>query len=267
MNHGIWLLATEDIDTATLVELGVEAEDAGWDGIFVSDQLDSDLYPDPWTVLGGIAARTTTVTLGTWVVPVPRRTPWEVANAVASLDRLSDGRVMLGTGLGNDVDYEPYGRSYDPRALAARLDESLEIIDEFWSGESVTYDGDHFTLDEARIQPRPVQQPRVPILSGAWWPNKGPFHRGARWDGIMPYYASLTGDDAGPHGEEPTGDPLEEVRESLEYYREIADEPGEVVLPDIPDTDVPLDEFEDLGATWQLTNGTDPEIVRDGPPA
>lgn len=267
MKHGIWLLGTDDVDAATLVDLGIEAAAVGWDGVFVSDQLSGEVYPDPWSILGGIAAGTDDIMLGTWVVPVPRREPWEIANAVATLDRLSDGRMMLGTGLGNAVDYEPYGRAYDPATLASRLDESLELITEFWRGEPVTFDGEHFSVEDAAVLPTPVQEPRVPILSGAWWPNKAPFHRGARWDGIMPYYASLTGDDAGPHGEEPTGDPIEEVRESLEYYRDIAEDPGEVVLPEIPDVDVPLDEFEDLGVTWQLTNGTETETVRDGPPA
>jgi alkanesulfonate monooxygenase SsuD/methylene tetrahydromethanopterin reductase-like flavin-dependent oxidoreductase (luciferase family) len=267
MNHGIWLVATEDVDTGTLVDLGVEAEAAGWDGVFVSDQLEADLYPDPWTVLGGIAAGTSEVTLGTWVVPVPRYEPWQLANTAATLDRLADGRLMLGTGLGNDVDYEPYGRDYDPSAFARQLDESLEVMTEFWTGEPVTYEGEHVVLDEAEVHPTPVQEPRIPILSGAWWPNKKPFHRGARWDGIMPYYASLTGEDAGPHGEEPTGSPMEEVKASLEYYADVADDPGEVVLPEIPGADPSPAALADLGVTWQLTNGTGPEIVRAGPPS
>jgi hypothetical protein len=190
-----------------------------------------------------------------------------VANAVAALDRLSDGRMLLGTGLGNAVDYEPYGRSYEPAALAGRLDESLELITAFWTGDPVTHEGEHFSVEEATVRPTPVQEPRVPILSGAWWPNKRPFHRGASWDGIMPYYASLTDDGTGPHGEQATGEPLAEVRDSLEYYRDIADDPGEVVLPELPDVDVPTEEFAKLGVTWQLTNGTDRETVRSGPPA
>jgi len=63
-----------------------------------------------------------------------------------------------------------------------------------------------------------------------------------------------------------TGEPLEEVRASLEYDDGSTDDPGDIVLPELPDLDVPTDEFEALGVTWQLTNGTDPGIVRDGPP-
>lgn len=266
MKHGIWLLGTDTVDAATLVDLGIEAEAAGWDGVFVSDQLSGEVYPDPWSILGGIAAGTDDITLGTWVVPVPRRDPWEIANAVATLDRLSDGRMLLGTGLGNAVDYEPYGRAYDPPTLASRLDESLDLITEFWRGEPVTVEGEHFSVEEAEVLPTPVQEPRVPILSGAWWPNKKPFQRGARWDGIMPYYASLTEDEAGPHGEEATGSPMEEVEASLEYYGDIADDLGEVVLPEIPGADPSPAALADLGVTWQLTNGTDPEIVHEGPP-
>lgn len=267
MKHGVWLHCDESTDAAGLVDRGAAAAEAGWDGVFVSDQLEMGAFPDPWVALAGIAERTEEVSLGTWVVPVPRHDARELANAVASLDRLSGGRVMFGTGLGNSVDYEPYGRPYDAPALGARLDESLEVMAGLWRGEPFSYDGEHYQLEDAEIEPTPVQEPRPPILSGAWWPNKQPFHRGARWDGIMPYYASLTGEDGGPHGEEPTGSPLEEVRESLAYYDDIADDPGDVLIPELPGEDVSTEELEDLGVTWQLaTRDVDDERIRDGPP-
>lgn len=264
MNHGLWLSETGELGVEGLVDLGVAAEAAGWDGVFVSDSLPFAAYPDPWVLLSGMAARTDGITLGTWVVPVPRYHPWELAQQVATLDRLSDGRVLFGVGLGNDPDYEAYGTPYDPPALAARLDESLEIIADLWAGGPVDFDGEHFTLEAATVEPRPVQTPRVPILTGAWWPNRKPFHRGARWDGIVPWFAALVDAEEGPHGEDTSGDPMTAVREAVEYYQEVADEPGEIVLPVPPavNPDAFVATCEDLGATWTLT--TD---LEDGPDA
>lgn len=278
MKHGIWLWNAGGIDAAQLVELGVAAEEAGWDGVFVSDSLPYEQYPDPFVVLAGIAARTTDVTLGTWVVPLPRRQPWQVAQEVATLDRLSGGRVLLGAGLGNDPDYDAFGTPYDTRTLAARLDESLDVITGLWSGEPFSYDGEHFSLDAAEVHPTPVQEPRVPIVLAGWWPNRKPLRRGARWDGIMPFFASLTGDGEGPHGERPSGDPEDEVRDALQYYHDVADDPddpGEIVVPTVPIVDDATfaRTVEDLGATWLLTTDVGESydeaeaVVRDGPPA
>lgn len=275
MQHGLWIRNGEAADTARLVDLGVAAEDGGWDGVFVSDSLPAAQYPDPWVALAGIAAQTTDVTLGTWVVPIPRHQPWEVAMAVASLDQLSDGRMLLGTGLGNATEYDAFGRSSDPPALGERLDESLDVVTGLWKGEPFSYEGNVFALDEATVQPTPVQQPRVPILSACYWPNEKPFHRGARWDGIMPWWPSMTGDGVGPRGEEATGTAVEELRDSLEFYHDITDDPGEIVVPTGPADDGSewLDVATEQGATWLLTTELDPEAaeamdrVRRGPPA
>ena len=274
MNHGLWLRNTGGTSADDLVELGVEAEAAGWDGVFVSDSLPYESYPDPWVLLAGLASRTDDVRLGTWVVPVPRREPWQIAQEVATLDRLSGGRVVLGVGLGNADDYDAYGTPYDPPVLGERFDEALEVVAELWSGDPIDHDGEHFTLEGAEVQPTPVQEPRVPILAGCWWPNKKPLHRGARWDGIMPFWVSLTADEAGPHGEEATGSPEEELRAVVEYYRSITDDPGDIVVPTVP-TDDPaayVETCESLGVTWVLATDVDPATdegrarVEAGPP-
>lgn len=270
MNHGLWLRDTGSVDTPTIVERAVAAEAAGWDGVFVSDSLPYADYPDPWVLLAAIATRTDDIRLGTWVVPVPRRQPWQLAAEVATLDQLSGGRVIFGVGLGNDDEYTAYGRPYDLQRLAARYDESLEIIDGLWGGEPFTYEGEHFSLEAAEIGPTPVQRPRVPILVGCWWPNTKPLHRGARWDGIMPFWASLTGDGTGPHGEEATGTPEEELRAALDYYHGITDEPGDILVPDVPSDDGTAYRAacEELGVTWLLSTADpdDPSHIEAGPP-
>jgi alkanesulfonate monooxygenase SsuD/methylene tetrahydromethanopterin reductase-like flavin-dependent oxidoreductase (luciferase family) len=188
MEHGLWLRNTGNLDPAALVDRAVTAEAAGWDGVFVSDSLPFAEYPDPWVLLAGMAARTETIRLGTWVVPVPRRQPWQLAQEVATLDQLSDGRLLFGAGLGNDDDYTAYGRPYDLPALGDRYDEALDVIEGLWGDEPFSYDGEHFSMDAAELEPTPAQEPRVPVLIGCWWPNKKPLHRGARWDGIMPFW-------------------------------------------------------------------------------
>jgi alkanesulfonate monooxygenase SsuD/methylene tetrahydromethanopterin reductase-like flavin-dependent oxidoreductase (luciferase family) len=256
--HGLYLQnSTQYIgDLATpehLVEYAVAAEDAGWDGVFCADVLTTD-WIDPWITLSGIATRTDRIRLGTWVTPVPRRQPWQLARDLATLDQLSDGRVILGAGLGTEEDYTTFGEPWEPARNAARYDEALDVITGLWRGEPFTHHGDHFTVEDLAMQPTPVQEPRIPIVVGCWWPNKPPLHRGARWDGIMPYAASFIGQE-GLHGEPVTGTPEEAVRDIVAYYRDLADEPGEVVVP-IDEAEMPPDFAEtaaELGATWLLS--------------
>lgn len=276
-----------------LVEYAVAAEEAGWDGVFLFDHLiwpftaDPDAYEpavDPWITLAGIATRTERLTLGTWITPVPRRQPWQLARNLATLDHLSDGRVLLGAGLGTPPDFTTFGRAYDQRALGEAFDEALDVIAGVWCGEPFSYDGTHYTVDDAVMPPAPVQQPRIPIVIGGWWPFKPAFHRGARWDGIAPNWPSMI--DASPdtnHEELPdhiqeaiarqrTND--EEVRTMLDYYHEIAEDAGEIILPTYQ---APADFGEvcrELGATWLLSDRLNPtdthtetlETIRAGPP-
>ena len=274
MKHALWLTDGTITDPPDLVDAAVEAEAAGWDGLFVSDSLPFQAFPDPFALLSGIATRTESIQLGTWVVPFPRRQPWQLAQEIATLDRLADGRLLVGAGMGNAEDYEAYGRPYEPRRLGAQLDETLEILDGLWSGEPFSYEGEYFSLEDATVDPTPVQEPRVPLLMGCWWPNKGPFRRGARWDGIMPWFASLASDGTGPRGEVPTGTPAEEVREMLAFYTDNAEDPGDILLPTIPTDDEAAfrETLEEFDVSWLLETslGEEPgearEFVRAGPP-
>src|SRR5438132_977056 len=68
----------------------------------------------------------------------------------------------------------------------AKLDESLDVLAGLWSGEPFTYHGRHYTVENQRFLPKPVQSPRIPIWVAATWPHKAPFRRAARWDGLYP---------------------------------------------------------------------------------
>jgi hypothetical protein len=178
----------------TYVELAREAEKAGWDGFFLWDHLVEgyERVPlfDSFTLLAAIAQATRRIKIGTTVTPLPRSKPWNIARRVATLDNLSNGRVILGVGLGAEesVDYERFGEIADPRILAEKLDESLEIINGLWSGKPFSYEeGKHFRiLQKTTFLPPPVQKPRVPIWVAGTWPHKRPFRRAARWDGTIP---------------------------------------------------------------------------------
>jgi len=180
-------------DPRLLAELAREAEDAGWDGFFIWDHIGAGPeWPaplaDPWVALTAMAMTTQRIKLGPIVTALPRRRPWQVARTAATLDHLSNGRVILGVGIGSDQgrEYTCFGESADDTLHAEMLDEGLEIVTRLWSGETFTYAGKRYQLTNARFLPTPVQTPRIPIWVAGAWPNKKPFRRAARWDGVCP---------------------------------------------------------------------------------
>lgn len=284
IKHGIvlpnWVV---DGDAEQLVEYAVAAEEAGWDGVFLADHLAHDAqidFPDPWITLSGIATRTTDIRLVSWVTPIPRRQPWQVARNLATLDRLSNGRVLLGTGLGRDFDYTSFGEAWEPRKLGQKYDEALDIVTGLWRGDPFSYDGAHYTVDEAVVLPTPVQQPRIPIVVGGVWPNKKPFHRGARWDGIVPHYRGdgVVPEDGGVFTHEPNEDiePEEELKRMINYYSGLTDDPGDIFLPADPPhrSSDWLELCRELGVAWVYTRPRDQsgdwtlsmDLIRAGPP-
>lgn len=291
LNHGLGLGGLTGGDQ--IIECAVAADDAGWDGVFHMDHLidyaasspdEHQPFYDPWITLAAIASKTEYVTLGAGVTPIPRRQPWQLARNLATLDQLSDGRVMLGAGLGAPADYESFGREYDQKRLAREYEEALDVITGLWSGDPFSYDGEFFSIDQAVMRPTPVQEPRIPIVIGGWWPFRGPFQRGARWDGIFPNWPSMHCqapylEDLPQHMRDVV--PAEpshgtEVREMLSYYHDLTGDPGEVILstgfPSLP-ADF-IETCRGLGATWirhglidpGLDHETNLQRIREGPP-
>jgi hypothetical protein len=189
-------------DAAAMAGLARIAEDSGWDGLFVWDHvtwLRSDPQPvaDPWILLTAVALATTRLRIGTMVTPVARRRPAKLVRETVTLDRLSGGRLTLGVGLGSPIDDEflALGEPGDPKLLATRLDEGLDILAAAWSGQPVHYTGVTQQVEAVTFLPRPVQQPRIPIWVGGTWPNRGPMHRALRWDGAVFTYLDRTRPD------------------------------------------------------------------------
>jgi alkanesulfonate monooxygenase SsuD/methylene tetrahydromethanopterin reductase-like flavin-dependent oxidoreductase (luciferase family) len=178
-------------DPALVGVLAEEAEEAGWDGVFVWDHL---LYAppvtaiaDPWICCAAIAARTERVLFGPMVTPLARRRPHVLARQAASLAVMSGGRLVLGFGLGDDWGSGEFGRFGDekaPRVRAAMLDEGLDLLTALLSGEEVAHAGAHYTADGVRFLPAPASP--VPIWIAGRYGNAAPVRRAARYDGFFP---------------------------------------------------------------------------------
>src|SRR3954452_7904750 len=190
-------------DPKKLVELAVVAEASGWDAVFLWDHLRWDVHleldvHDPWAVLSAMAVRTERVRLGAGGTPLSRRRPHVLAKQLVTLDHLSDGRAMLGAGLGEppDADFADFGDEDDPRTRAAMLDEGLAVLDRLVRGERVDHDGAHLHV-HAEIRPPAVQRPRPPIFVAGVTPHRRPLQRALRWDGYFPISSTalLTPDD------------------------------------------------------------------------
>jgi F420-dependent oxidoreductase-like protein len=132
-----------------------------------NDEL-GNVAHDAWTVIAGLAARTSTLRLGTLVTPVTFRPPAVLANAAATADHISGGRIEVGLGAGwMDREHEAFGFPFpEPRVRRQMLAEQLEIVHRLWTEERVTFHGSHYALENAPGRPKPVQSPRPPILVG-----------------------------------------------------------------------------------------------------
>ncbi len=181
-------------DARTLAELSHEAEEAGWDGVFIPDCIDIDngnsalpTGSDPWVTLAAMAMRTERVRLGAIVTPLSRRRPWKLAHETMTLDHLSNGRLIVAVGLGalDDGAFGKVGEATDLKVRAEMLDEGLTILAGLWSGQPFTFHGAHYRVDAMRL-PTPVQSPRIPIWVVGAWPRMKSMRRALRWDGILP---------------------------------------------------------------------------------
>ena len=178
-------------DPKYLTELAKLAETAGWDGFFIWDHilLTGNGLPvaDAITTLAAIAATTNKIKLGPMVTPIPRRRPWKLAKELITLDHLSNGRVILGAGIGlPDWEFTLFGENPSLKTRAEMLDEGLEIISKMCMGERFAYNGNQYKILEEQISPGSIQRPRIPAWIAGTYGNKSPFRRAARWDGVFP---------------------------------------------------------------------------------
>ncbi len=217
LRYGIYLPNFGEVAYARmLTDLAVESESAGWDGFFLWDHvLHSKTQRSPMvdslTTLAAMAVSTKRIRIGTTITPLARRRPWIVARQTVTIDHLSNGRLILGVGLGDPryADFEMFGESGDFKVRAEKLDEGLEILTGLWSGKPFSYKGRHYQIEKTLFQPAAKQKPRIPIWVGGFWPNKAPFRRAAKYDGVIPLRL------ARPIRPEP-----KDLRNILEYIRQ-----------------------------------------------
>ncbi|MBM4406549.1 MAG: LLM class F420-dependent oxidoreductase [Chloroflexi bacterium] len=171
---------------SSMPKVAARAEELGFGSIWVAEHLvfpavipptypySSSGHPpinpdtpllDPWVVLSYIAAATKKVKLGTGVYILPLRSPFVTARAVTTLDRLSEGRVILGVGVGwLKEEFQAVGENWENRLKRTR--ETVEIIRKLWTEETIAYKGQYYSFDAVKFQPKPVQKPCIPIEFG-----------------------------------------------------------------------------------------------------
>ena len=172
-------------DPRSILRLARAAEESGWDGLSMWDSLGLSMgttAADLFVTLAGIAVQTRRLRLITSIVALARRRPQLVVQAAGTLDRLSDGRLVLGLGAGEDQpDFEAFGDPFDRATRIGLMDEGLAIVDAGLRGLRLDHGGPLLTARDAVLGPSPIQQPRPPIWLGAMKP--GGLRRAARWEG------------------------------------------------------------------------------------
>jgi F420-dependent oxidoreductase-like protein len=164
----------EGVEWADWVALGRACERLGFDALFRSDHYLSvggraeRGSLDAWGTVSGLAAITTTLRLGTLVSPATFRHPSVLAKAAVTADHISSGRVELGIGTGwLEEEHTAYGFAFPPMGeRMKRLEEQLEVITRAWHDGEQTYQGEYYAIDNLDARPKPVQQPRPPLIVG-----------------------------------------------------------------------------------------------------
>jgi alkanesulfonate monooxygenase SsuD/methylene tetrahydromethanopterin reductase-like flavin-dependent oxidoreductase (luciferase family) len=245
LRRGVFLPAFDALASPrVMADLGEAAEQAGWDGFFVWDHL---LYSDPvraiadpWIVLAAIAARTSQIALGPMVTPLPRRRPAVLARQAVALDELSQGRLILGFGSGDDGgvgELSAFGEELDAVTRGAALTEGLEVLTGLLSGEPVHHRGEHYVADGVTFLPTPVRDAGIPIWLASRWPYRRPVRRAAGYDGLFTIGLSAPGD-------------LETLAGWVDAER-TRPEPFDLVVQGPPGADPAP--WAAAGATWFLT--------------
>ena len=156
-----------------VLDLARHAESTGWDGLWFADHFmpNSEDVSDPllecWSVLAGLAAAVPRVRLGALVSGNTYRHPAVLTNIATTVDRISEGRVILGLGAGwQENEHLAYGIDfYDTKERLARLDEACQVVKALTTQERSDFSGRYYTLQQAPLEPKPVQSP-MPLLVG-----------------------------------------------------------------------------------------------------
>jgi alkanesulfonate monooxygenase SsuD/methylene tetrahydromethanopterin reductase-like flavin-dependent oxidoreductase (luciferase family) len=166
VRFGIFPSPRADFSQETL-HMARVADEAGFDLVGIQDHPYQRRFLDTWALMGFVLAKTDRVTVFPDVANLPLRPPRMMAKHAATLDHLSGGRFDLGLGWGSvPAELATFGLLPEPAAVRSqRLEETLEILELLFTGETVDYDGRHYQLHGAQQRPRPLAG-RVPVLIG-----------------------------------------------------------------------------------------------------
>lgn len=233
-----------------LVQRWQEAEALGFDTVWVTDHFitgeepGQDLEPifEAWTAIAALAMTTTTIRFGVMVTGNTYRNPALLAKQAATVDHISNGRLILGVGAGWwEREHAAYGYDFPSnRELVDRFEEALEIMTRLQEDERATVKGRYYWVDDAPFEPKPVQRPHIPLLIGASgprmlrltakyadeWNTRGPVDQVAPRLHALDEACRAIGRDPGeilrsiwPHGDPWTS--VEDVRTMVAGYREV----------------------------------------------
>lgn len=166
---------------ADVLELARWADDTGWHGVWVADhympntgstEIRSGPVHECWAMLAALAVATTRCRIGSLVSPTSVHHPAVLANRAATIDHLSNGRLVLGLGAGWQInEHAAYGIELEPPGRRVdRFDEAIRVIRSLLSDDRTMFDGEHYTITDAPADPKPVQRP-LPILVGSSGPR------------------------------------------------------------------------------------------------
>ena len=174
-------------ETGSMLAMAERAEAAGFDSVWIGDSITARPRHEPLTLLAAVAARTRRVRIGTAVLLPALRQPVVLAHVVGTLDRIAEGRLILGAGIASDTpairrEFAATGVPWDRRV--GRFLETLEICRALWSRDGVSFAGKHFTLEDVTVEPKPHRPGGPPI----WIGGSGPiaFREAARFDAWFP---------------------------------------------------------------------------------
>jgi probable F420-dependent oxidoreductase len=163
IGYGLGTRASSDPDRFAALVTGLEAR--RFDSLWLSERVTGDC-PDPIVGLGVAAGLTTKIKFGFSVLVVPGRNPMLLAKELATLDRLSKGRLLPAFGLGAAIpsEHQAFGVARGDRAKI--FDEVLPLLRRFWAGEAVDHDGEFHRYEGAVVRPLPAQDPLEIWLGG-----------------------------------------------------------------------------------------------------
>jgi probable F420-dependent oxidoreductase len=174
-------------ETGPLLAMAERAEAAGFDSVWIGDSITARPRHEPLTLLAAVAARTRRVRLGTGVLLPALRNPVVLAHVVGTLDRVAEGRVILGVGIAADnpsirKEFAAVGVPFERRV--GRFLETLEICQALWRRDGVSFSGKHFTIENATVEPKPHRAGGPPIWIGGSGPTA--LREAARFDAWFP---------------------------------------------------------------------------------